>query len=282
MMSRQNNHYALISDRAFVVVTGEDRFDFLQGLITNDVMKAQKGDLVYSCLLTPQGKYLCDFFIFAHGDALIIDITATDAPKLASKLKMYKLRSKINLTLENDLFFVYQSWPKEQEEQHEEAEDVKSDYGFKDPRREGMGYRYYNNDALHVSGEPGDYDIHRVCMNVPEGAGDIERDKSTMLEVRMDEMGAVDFKKGCYMGQELTARTHYRGLLKRKLYGFKTSLGVSIAPQDTVLDKDDKNIGQVRSVYRGDDGIYGFALLKVESDFESGIKTEDGTNLQIV
>ena len=119
-------------------------------------------------------------------------------------------------------------------------------------------------------------------MNVPEGAGDIERDKSTMLEVRMDEMAAVDFKKGCYMGQELTARTHYRGLLKRKLYGFKTSLGASIAPQDTVLDKDDKNVGQVRSVYRGDDGIYGFALLKVESDFESGIKTEGGTQLEML
>ena len=273
-MSTQNT-YTTITDRAFIIVGGDDRFDFLQGLITNDVMKCRDGHLLYSCLLTPQGKYLYDFFMFDHNDTLVIDINAEDAAKMASKLKLYKLRSKVTLDVSLDAFHISQIWGAG------ELSDVK-DKMFKDPRRYGLGHRIYSQNDISLDGIQGDYNYQRVICRAPEGIKDIEREKSTMLEALMDEMDAVDFKKGCYMGQELTARTHYRGLLKRKLYSYVASAGAHISQGDKVLSEEGKNIGQIRSVYNSGQAPFGFALMKVDSDFDAPIKTEDNIVIKMV
>ncbi len=242
--------------RALFSVSGEDRFAFLQGLITNDIHKIENGSMIYSCLLTPQGKYLFDFFAFQKNDKIMIDCEAHRVDDFIKRLKIFKLRSKV--VLEKEEGSIYAFWDAEAK-------------GFKDTRHEKMGVRFY--DVPDFSFQEDDYTEHRFALGIPEGDKDMQPSFSTVQEGGLDDIGAVDWNKGCYMGQELTARVHYRGLIKKKLYPFVFD-GVVPALQENVKDKDGNTIGEIRSVYKN----RGFALLKVEPD-PSGqeLKTENVT-----
>lgn len=244
-----------LKDRSFIEVSGEERFDFLQGLITQDINKIKETGLIYSWLLTPQGKYAYDFFIFTKGESLFIDCESGKSSALYKRLKLYKLRSKVSLSLYEEPIHVFAVWT---EDMMHDKENI-----YQDPRHNGMGQRLYcfgsDEDPL-VMFEPTSYQGKRYQLGIGEGSEEIIENKSTLLEYRMDALNAVDFDKGCYMGQELTARMHYRGLLKKSIVSFCIEGQRSLEGETVTCD--DKNVGDVRA-FDCDSG-YGLALVKKE------------------
>lgn len=196
--------FCRLSERGFVRISGKDRRSFLQSLVTNNVDLLDTQPCIYACLLSPQGKFLHDFFVTESGDELRLDCEGAERVQdLAKRLTMYKLRADVNIAVDESVD-VFAGFDREPEN------------SFPDPRNPDMGWRSY----MQPEGEeqPFDYwDRQRIELEIPDGSRDLIVNKSTMDEGRMDQFNAVDYDKGCYVGQELTARMHYRGLGKKHL-----------------------------------------------------------------
>ncbi len=233
---------ALLPDRAVLSVSGEDRVAFLQGLVSNDVADAAVDRAVWAALLTPQGKWLADFFITAGPDGLLLDCEAGQAAMLEQRLGRFRMRSRVEIGRTG--LRVYAGWGG-------------GTPGVPDPRLAEMGTRIVTNDALATTAEAADWDRHRLALGVPDGSRDLESEKSTLLEAGFDELNGVSWTKGCYMGQELTARTKYRGLLKRRLTPVRIE-GAAPAFGTPVL-QDGIEVGAMRSAH----GDRGLALLRL-------------------
>jgi folate-binding protein YgfZ len=240
---------ALLPRRAVLSVTGEDRVTYLQGLVSNDVALAAPGRAIWAALLTPQGKWLADFFIFAEADRLLLDVEATQAEDLARRLTRFRLRSKVAVAAEP--LSVYAAWGGEAA--------PNSAITAPDPRLPGAGWRILAT-ALDTNAPEAEYDAHRLALGLPDGSRDMEVDKSVLLEAGFDELGGVSWTKGCYMGQELTARTKYRGLVKRRLVPVSAAAGDLPAPGTPVM-RDGVEVGRLRSSLGGS----GLALLRVDA-----------------
>jgi tRNA-modifying protein YgfZ len=199
---------AALPERAVIEVGGEDRITFLQGLVSNDVAEAAPGRAVWTALLTPQGKWLADFFILAEGERLLLDCERAQAPMLMQRLGRFRLRAKVALREVEELG-VYAAW--------DAAPVVPSAIVAADPRLPEAGWRVLATDPLPTTALPVDWDRHRLALGLPDGSHDLETEKTVLLEAGFDELHGVSWTKGCYMGQELTARTRYRGLIKRRL-----------------------------------------------------------------
>jgi len=195
--------YVTLKNRGLIHIEGEDRKTFLQGLITNDVTKLEPGKILYACLLTPQGKFLHDFFLHEGDGFLLLDCEAGDrAQDLHDRLLKFKLRYKVQLSVEHT---------------HPVYAVFGGEEGLSDPRHDLMGRRSFEKPR-NAEEQPFDYwDRLRISLAIPDGSRDIEIEKSTLLECGIDKVYGIDWDKGCYMGQELTARTHYRGLVKKHL-----------------------------------------------------------------
>jgi folate-binding protein YgfZ len=197
--------YTKLPDRAFICITGDDRRPFLQGLITQDIDILDTSPLLYSCLLTPNGKFLFDFFIHENDEEIMIDCEGGErASTLFKRLSMFKLRSKVTLELQDnvDAFQIFNgAWGG----------------GYKDPRHDACGYRTYSkpNDINEISFNV--WDTHRIKHEIPDGSCDLIPEKSFIHESDIVIQSAVSYTKGCYMGQELVSRMHHRGLAKKKL-----------------------------------------------------------------
>lgn len=230
--------YVKLNDRGLVMIEGPDRAAFLQGLVTNDVSGMQDGDIRYACLLTPQGKFLHDFFICAAGETLMLDCEGgARAQDLHDRLLKFRLRSKISLSVETNhnvfvLFGGSGGWP--------------------DPRHEKLGRRVFTAPDNMEQNPFADWDRIRIELTVPDGSRDMEIEKSTLLECGIDKLNGIDWNKGCYMGQELTARMKYRGLAKKHLHTVKIQ---GVAPPPFA---DLPNGGSMRSSC----GDIGLALMK--------------------
>ena len=179
-------------------LSGGDRVDFLQNLVTNDVGGLKDG-LVWAALLTPQGKYLADFFLVPAGDAILIDVADPLAAGLLQRLTMYKLRADVAI----------------------EPTDIQPTRGtgpapegaFPDPRHDSLGWRGYDGQP----GEDADWDALRIAAGVPETGIELLPNESYPLELGFDRLRGVDFRKGCYVGQEVTARMRHKTELKKGL-----------------------------------------------------------------
>jgi folate-binding protein YgfZ len=236
-----------LPNRAVLELIGEDRVAFLQGLVSNDVAMAAPGRAVWAALLTPQGKWLADFFIFAEADRLLLDVEADQAAMLLQKLSRFRLRSKVVLAMVPGLL-VQAGW---------NGAPLPEGIAAADPRHPDAGWRALLPEAVRDA-TPADYDRHRLTLGLPDGGRDMEADKSVLLEAGFDELAGISWSKGCYMGQELTARTKYRGLLKKRL--FPVTVEGPLPPRGTpVLREDGAEIGDMRS---GQDGL-GLALLRM-------------------
>ena len=189
-----------LKDRALLHIFGEDARPFLQGLITQDVLHLKQNEARWSGLLTPQGKTLFDFFLWGHGRGVLIDCEAEQADALAKRLIVYRLRRKVEIAREEHLAVHWAI----------DATDKPLD-----PRLPEVGHRW-----LAPSGE-GDtsaaYRAHRLSLGVTEGVQEIGSDKTLWLEANAEELNGVDYTKGCYVGQENTARMHYRSKVNRRL-----------------------------------------------------------------
>lgn len=187
--------------RAILSVSGPDRLSFLQGLVTNDVNRLAAQGIVYAALLTPQGKYLADFFLIAQPDAVLVDTSEALAEDLMKRLTLYRLRSKV--TIERVEMAVTRGIGPA-------PEGVLSD-----PRHPAMGWRLYGQ-AL-TQGDPVDWDAQRVQACVPETGAELVPGESYILEQGFERLAGVDFRKGCYVGQEVTARMHHKTELRKGL-----------------------------------------------------------------
>ena len=184
--------------RTIVEISGPEAGHFLQGLITNDIAHLSDG-LVYAAILTPQGKYLADFFLVPHGEAILLDVDAGLAPGLIQRLSMYKLRADVTLT-ETDL-------------QVRRGTGPAPDGAFADPRHPDMGWRLYGPQG----GDDGtDFDAIRVTHCIPETGIELTPD-TFILEAGFERLHGVDFRKGCYVGQEVTARMKHKTELRKGL-----------------------------------------------------------------
>jgi folate-binding protein YgfZ len=242
--------FVRLPDRAFLRLSGEDRLKFLQGLVSNDVNAATPGHAVYSCLLTPQGKFLHDFFLIAAGDSLLIECEAHRRADLAQRLKMYKLRSRIEL-IEAD-YAVFAAFGV--------APLITGEIIYSDPRAPALGKRVLLPPGEHPKPEiPIDaYDRLRISLAVPDGSRDMEVGKAILLENNIDLLNGVAWDKGCYTGQELTARTRYRGLIKKRLIPVRIAGDAPAA--GTPLIEAGNEVGEMR----GACGDLGLALLRLE------------------
>lgn len=213
------------TDRSIFTVTGTDREDFLQGMVTNDVGKLANG-LVYAALLTPQGKYLADFFLVPAEDAILIDINSTIAAATLQRLSMYKLRADVQIE-ESPLKVGCGIGPA-------------PEGAFTDPRHAALGWRHY---ADTPQSEDIDWDALRVAHRVPETGVELTPD-SYILEMGFEDLNGVDFRKGCYVGQEVTARMKHKTELRKGLGQVRIS---GAADPGTEITKDGKPVGTLHT-----------------------------------
>jgi len=277
--------YALLPDRGVLTIAGEDHREFLQGLISNDVNKVDAAHAGYAAFLTPQGKYLHDFFLAQHDDSLLLDGEAERLPDLLRRLKMYRLRAKVDLADVSDGWIVaalYGDGCAEALGLDGETASAPLDGGvaYLDPRLAAAGARAVlprdtAEETLAGAGFTAatseDYDAHRLSLGLPDGSRDLALEKSILLESGFEELNGVDWDKGCYMGQELTARTKYRGLIKKRLLPVRID-GPAPAP-GTPITAGERDAGEMRSSRDG----RGLALLRLEF---AGLNDGDGTGLQ--
>jgi tRNA-modifying protein YgfZ len=192
-----------LADRALVRLSGDDVRGFLQGLVTHDVQTLAPERPLWAGLLTPQGKALFDFILWADGEDVLIDCEAAAAADLARRLMLYRLRRRIEIGPADGLAV---HWARDGSE------------GVPDPRLPGLGRRW-----LAPVGEPADgWLAHRLSLGVTEGRTELGSDKILWLECNAAELNGVSFTKGCYVGQENTARMHHRSKVNRRLLAVRT------------------------------------------------------------
>lgn len=211
-----------MSDRQILRITGADREQFLQGLVTNDVRKLAQGP-VYAALLTPQGKYLADFLLIPEPDAVLLDVATPLAADLLRRLTMYRLRADVQIAL-TDLKLFRGTGPR-------------PEGAIADPRDPRLGWRRYGAEA----GDDGtDWDALRVQGCIPETGVELIPNESYILEAGFERLNGVDFRKGCYVGQEVTARMKHRTELKK---GLCRVVIEGTAPVGTPIMADDREAG---------------------------------------
>ncbi len=196
-MSETTPHATMLADRALIRIAGEDVRGFLQGLVTQDVVTLEASAPRWSGLLTPQGKALFDFLLWADGDAVLIDCEAEAAEALARRLMIYRLRRPI--TIERIAGAVHWS--------------IDGDRGVADPRLAELGRRWLDKPGETATG----WTAHRLSLGITEGLAELGSDKTLWLEANARELNGVSFAKGCYVGQENTARMHHRAKVNRRL-----------------------------------------------------------------
>ena len=265
---------ALLQDRGILAVSGADRRSFLQGLVSNDVEKLAAGRAIYAALLTAQGKYLHDFIMVEQGEAIWLDAEAARLADLKRRLSMYRLRAKIEIAELPEFMVaaIFGNGALPAVGLPDEPGSVRSWQGgiaLVDPRLAALGARIVlpRDDMRAALGAGGineadfaAYDRHRLALGIPDGSRDLVPEKSILLESGFDELNGVDWQKGCYVGQELTARTKYRGLIKKRLFPVRID-GPPPEP-GTMVTHCGKDAGEMRSS-RDEAGLALLRLVEV-------------------
>ena len=237
-----------LKDRAVIALEGGEAREFLQGLVTNDTARLAPATGLYAALLTPQGKILFDF-LMAEGDgAILLDCAADRAAALVKRLTMYRLRAKIGIALRPQLS-VYVGLT---------GRPAERAVTFADPRVAALGPRSIGASAEmpdFLQG-PAPYHARRLALGVPEGA-DFGSDKIFALDAGLGELNGVTFDKGCYVGQELTARMKHRGTARKRILAVRADN--PLQPGAKII-AGDSEIGEIISTY----GSEGFALVRLD------------------
>jgi len=267
--------YHLPSDRAVITIAGEDRQAFLQGLISNDTAKITPDRAIYATLLTAQGRFLFDLFIVGEADRYLVDCAAPRRADLIKRLNMYKLRSKVTIADADADWCVVLLFGEGALDRVGQSVGTAAAFGngvaYVDPRLPDLGVRLIlprvtareTLEAMSATEDPDGAAYHRrrIALGVPDAARDLTPEKSILLENGFDELNAIDWQKGCYMGQELTARTRYRGLVRKRLLPVRIE-GATPAP-GTPLILGGQELGEMRSASA--DGTLGLAMVRLEA-----------------
>jgi hypothetical protein len=203
-MASMTPKLARLPSRALVRVSGPDRLSFLQGLLTNDVENLPVGEARFAALLTPQGKFLFDLFVVAREDDLLLDVPAARREDLIRRLAMYRLRAKAEIGARDG--GVWALW-----------DGAAASGAVADPRLSALGLRVYGDAPGPETAGEGDYDAFRLGLGVPDPERDCEPDRTYPIEADFDLLNGIDFKKGCFVGQETTSRMKRRGQVKNRM-----------------------------------------------------------------
>lgn len=232
-------------------ITGPDRLAFLQGVVTNDVNRLAGQGMIYAALLSPQGKFLADFFLVADGDAVLLDTDASLADDLEKRLGLYKLRSKVEIA-RCDLPITCGIGPA-------------PEGALADPRHDDMGWRLYG--AALEQGEVVDWDARRVAAGVPETGPELIPGESFILEFGFARLGGVDFRKGCYVGQEVTARMHHKTELRKGLA--RVAIKGLAKPGAEITTSEGRPAGRLGTV-AGGEGLAWLRFDRAEDELRAG------------
>lgn len=237
----------ILTDRALLDVRGEEARNFLQGLLTNDIGNLAPDAPLYAALLTPQGKILCDFLVYAHDESILLDCPRAGAADLKTRLTRYKLRAKVDIALREDLAITANI---------DRAESGSA--SWRDPRHPNLGWRtLLDTPANPEKPSPDAWLDHRLALGIPEGA-DFGSDRMFALDADLDELHGVSFDKGCYVGQELTARMKHRGTARKRLLPIESD--APLPASDTPIMAAEREVGLITSTY----GRRGFAAMRLD------------------
>ena len=276
-----------LDDRIIIEIIGTNTKEFLQPLITNNIDLVSSKKSIYAALLSPQGKYIFDFFIFENSinGHLSIDCAKNRCAELLEKLNIYKLRYKINFNINNNIsiFSIYGTDYSELELNLKEVslegstEKINNNIIIVDPRNKKLGLRIYSDLSSPIEGfnkipygVKSDLDYIRIELSVPNPDLDLEIEKSFLIENNFEFINAIDFKKGCYVGQENTARQKYRGTAKKKLFLIRI-IGDDII-NGTKIYYNERVVGTMRSSCKD------IGLATIRTDFYEEYKN---TNIKI-
>ena len=271
----EKDQIIILENRGLISVTGDDAKEFLQNIITNDIEKVDQSNSIYSALLSPQGKYLHEFFIIHVDKGYLIDCDNKSKEDLISNLSKYKLRSKVDLKdLSSDYVIGVINLEKFNEIQSESKESsdtiiYRESPLFIDPRKKELGARILSSlEKLHLTIkklslkiiDSKEYFNHAHDLGIPEKGLVNLKEQLFGLEANFEELNAIDFKKGCYVGQENTARMKLKNKLRRRLLALKTNKEIKIG--------EDLNFGEIKIGKILINNPYPFALVKLfDPDF---------------
>lgn len=263
-----------LQSRSIIEISGSESKKFLQGLITNDINKINASNLIYSAMLNARGQFLYDFFIFEKDNKIMIDCSKNEIDEIIKKLGFYKLRSAVEIK-KNEQILIAQSL---------------DNIGFKDPRNANLGYRIYGekSELENLNLLPIDeYHFLRIQNKVAEGAFDLTKEKSFILEFGFNELGAVDYNKGCYVGQELTARTHHLGEIRKKLFHIKIENNCAENLKELKgleINCADKKLGVILSAVLIKNELHALALIRLAeySENKNGIFSAKNFKISIL
>lgn len=232
--------------RSVLAMTGADARAVLQGVVTNDVTRLGPGAPIYAALLTPQGKYLFDFFLIDDGARVLIDVAADRAAALAQRLGMYCLRRDARVAGDTGLTvsLIWAGSP--------------PPGALADPRDPALGWRFYSATPPDLApGDPAEYEARRINATIPATGAELIENDSYILEMGFEALGGVDFRKGCYVGQEVTARMKHKAELKKRLVRVRVD---GAAPPGTPILAGDRPAGTLYSQAGG----FGLAHLRLD------------------
>jgi folate-binding protein YgfZ len=266
----------LLPDRSLIGLRGPDAAGFLQGLVTNDVEGAEPGEAIFAGLLTPQGKILFDFLIYVRdAETYWIDCAAEQVGDLAKRLSMYRLRAKVEIADLSGELAVGAAWG---DAPRGEVEAFVAAYA--DPRFAPLGERLIlRRSAGEPAGAgipaavPAAYHSHRIALAVPQGGLDYAYGEAFPHEACYDDLNGVDFKKGCYVGQEVVSRMHHRGIAKTRTAAVEAS--APLAERGAEIRAGDIPVGTLGSM----DGRKGIAMVRLdraEEALRSGVPLRVG------
>lgn len=250
----------LLDDRGVIEVAGAEATGFLQRLITNSVLNIPKGEGRYAGLLTPQGKLLFDFFVVPLpeeiGAGYLIDCASEQTADLVKRLNLHRMRAKIAIRDQLDKFAIAAIIGGE-------AAAGLEGIVYRDTRTPCMGLRVIvpRGDALarfQNAGAASRYEAHRIAQGVPKGGVDFPYGDAFVHDVNLDLLNGVDFKKGCYVGQEVVARVHYRNSARKRIA--RIDFDGPAPAHGTEITAGETNVGQVGST----DGGEGLAMVRLD------------------
>ena len=253
-----------IKNNTLIVIEGDDKYKFIQGIISNDIELLKKKKSIYGSILSPQGRFIHDFFITKWNNNFILECSRLDSDEILKKFNLYKLKSDVKFKIETNfkIFLINFS----------SLETVDSSVrskllNFSDPRFNNELTRVYIDEKyshkfikyFNLLNEH-EFNDFRLKKTIPDFNDDAKKNKSLLLEMRFDELNGISWEKGCYMGQEITARMKYRNIIKKKIFcvsiNFKTRL-------DKKIFSKNKQIGELFSHNK----IFGIAYINTDFDF---------------
>ena len=262
-----DKEYYLFKKRGIILIEGKDRFKFIQGIISNDIELLRKKPSIYSSLLTPQGKFQYDFFISNFKEKFYLECDISAQEELISKFMMFKLRLDVKVSINSDYNIILSK-----KKLNFSERNSSSIFSFYDPRFDNSFFSrtYADSNFLneikkqYVEIDEKRYETLRLNYCIPDFSIDATKAKSLLLEMRFDELNGISWTKGCYMGQEITARMKHRNIVKKKIFKVLIDFRSNLKNEITL---DNETVGKLTS-HNKKDGI-AFLDTKVLSNLST-------------